>query len=154
MSDNDSLTFLWRSEDSLQIKMSRKIFYLVLVSGDLKMTGKDMTAFPELYTEYIELTFLERSTSDHQERTRMTSMFLIYKTDHWRIQRGRGGAPPPPKIFEDQGSRGYTCIYMYIMTNVHISRSILKSQLFTCLSLAILFLSFRLCSVAVIFRGG
>ena len=32
--------------------MSRKIFYLVLVSGDLKMTGKDMTAFPELYTEY------------------------------------------------------------------------------------------------------
>ena len=50
----------------------------------------------------------------------------------------RGGAVVhPPKIFKDSGTRGY--IYMYIMTNVHMSRLILKSQLFTCLSLAILF---------------
>ena len=59
---------------------------------------------------------------------------------------------PTPKIFKDSGFRGY--VYIHIMTNVHILRSILKSQLFTCLSLAILYLSCRLCSVALIFRSG
>ena len=40
--------------------------------------------------------------------------------------KGVPGAPPPFKIFKDQGTRVY--IYIYIMTFVHISRSILMSQ--------------------------
>ena len=38
----------------------------------------------------------------------------------------RKGVPGvrPPKIFKDQGTRGY--IYIHIIINMHISRSILK----------------------------
>lgn len=41
---------------------------------------------------------------------------------------------PPPEIFKDWGTRGY-------LYNVNISRSVLMSQSFTCLSLEILFLT-------------
>ena len=58
------------------------------------------------------------------------------------------GPPPLSKILKDYGG-GY--IYMYIIANAHIFRSILRLQLFTCLSLAILFLLWRLCSVALTF---
>ena len=62
----------------------------------------------------------------------------------------RAYAPPPLKISKIRVLRDI-CIHLH---NVHISWSILMPQLFNCLSLAILFLSCRLCSVALIFRGG
>ena len=75
---------------------------------------------------------------------RSLKISLMSYEDLSQIRRGfkerRTGRtpPPPPKIFKDKGTRGY--INMYIMTNVHVSRSVLMSQLLTCLSLAILFL--------------
>ena len=61
-------------------------------------------------------------------------------------ERRTGRTPPPLKFSKIR-------VLIYIMTNAHIFRSIFKSQLFTCLSLAILFLSCTLCSVTLIFSG-
>ena len=65
-----------------------------------------------------------------------------------------GERPPPPLKFSKIRELWDIYKYIYIMTNMHLSRSILMSQLFTCLSLAILILSCRICSVAMIFRSG
>ena len=60
-------------------------------------------------------------------------------------RKGVPGVRPPPLKFSKM-----IRVLIYIMTNMHIFRSILMSQLFTCLSLAI----HVDCSVALISKGG
>ena len=68
-------------------------------------------------------------------------------------RKGVPGVRPPPLKFSQ--IIGYSGVYnVYTCTQGQISRSVLVSQLFTCLSLTILFLSCWLCSVALISRGG
>ena len=54
-----------------------------------------------------------------------TAKTLIIVTGGFSGGVGVPAPPPLPKIFKDYGTRGYIPACMYIMTNVHISRSIL-----------------------------
>ena len=106
-----------------------------------------------------------------QRNTKWNIMMNTSKTKQKRKRKKRKKKRTPPPNFMHCSSwqnhmnhnftlhaladlKGVWGAHMYIMTNVRISRLILKSQLLNCLSLAILLPSFRICSVALIFRSG